>query len=44
VFGAVSRLMSGNQRAAILAIGFFFVVGLILLSRVRAGGPTARSA
>ena len=40
VFGVVSWLMSGNQRAAILAIGLFFVVGLALLSRVRAGGPT----
>jgi UMF1 family MFS transporter len=40
VFGLVSWLMSGNQRAAILAIGLFFIVGLALLSRVRAGGPT----
>jgi UMF1 family MFS transporter len=41
VFGAVSHAMGGNQRAAILAVGAFFVVGLILLSRVSAGGPTA---
>ena len=41
VFGLVSWLMSGNQRAAILAIGLFFIVGLALLSRVRAGGPTS---
>jgi MFS transporter, UMF1 family len=41
VFGAVSRALHGNQRAAIIAVGGFFVVGLALLSRVRAGGPTA---
>jgi MFS transporter, UMF1 family len=41
VFGGVSRLLSGNQRAAIVAVGLFFVVGLILLTRVSAGGPTA---
>jgi UMF1 family MFS transporter len=40
VFGAVSYTMAGNQRAAILVVGLFFVMGLILLSRVRAGGPT----
>jgi UMF1 family MFS transporter len=41
VFGGVSWLLAGNQRAAIVAVGLFFVVGLALLSRVRAGGPTA---
>jgi UMF1 family MFS transporter len=41
VFGGVSFLLAGNQRAAILAVGSFFVIGLALLSRVRAGGPTA---
>ena len=40
VFGAVSRTLHGNQRAAIVAVGAFFVVGLALLSRVSAGGPT----
>jgi UMF1 family MFS transporter len=40
VFGGVSWLLSGNQRAAIVAVGMFFVVGLVLLARVRAGGPT----
>ena len=44
VFGAVSRAMGGNQRAAIVAVGLFFVVGLALLERVRAGGPTATTA
>jgi UMF1 family MFS transporter len=41
VFGIVSRAMGGNQRVAIVAVGLFFVVGLALLSRVSAGGPTA---
>jgi UMF1 family MFS transporter len=41
VFGGVSWLLAGNQRAAIVAVGLFFVVGLVLLARVRAGGPTA---
>jgi UMF1 family MFS transporter len=40
VFGGVSWLLAGNQRAAIVAIGLFFLVGFVLLSRVRAGGPT----
>jgi len=34
VFGAVSYL-TGNQRAAVAAIGVFFLAGLILLQRVR---------
>jgi len=38
VFGAVSWLLSGNQRAAIVAVGLFFIVGLVLLGRVDAGG------
>jgi len=42
VFGSVSWLLSGNQRAAIVvAVGLFFVVGLLLLTRVSGGGPTA---
>lgn len=40
VFGGVSWLLAGNQRAAIVAVGLFFVVGLALLARVPAGGPT----
>jgi UMF1 family MFS transporter len=44
VFGGVSWLLAGNQRAAILAIGAFFVIGLVLLTRVRAGGPTGPAA
>jgi hypothetical protein len=38
----MSWLLAGNQRAAIGAVGAFFVVGLLLLRRVEAGGPTAR--
>ena len=41
VFGGISWLLAGNQRAAIVAVGAFFVIGLLLLMRVRAGGPTA---
>jgi UMF1 family MFS transporter len=44
VFGGVSRALGGNQRAAIVAVGLFFVVGLALLARVGAGGPTATTA
>jgi MFS transporter, UMF1 family len=40
VFGAVSWLLAGNQRAAIVAVGSFFVIGFVLLTRVQAGGPT----
>jgi UMF1 family MFS transporter len=39
VFGGISHAAGGDQRAGILAIGSFFVVGLGLLSRVGAGGP-----
>jgi UMF1 family MFS transporter len=38
VFGAVSYL-AGNQRAAVAAVGVFFVVGLILLQRVSSASP-----
>lgn len=41
VFGEISAAMGGNQRIAIFTIGAFFVIGFALLSRVRAGGPTA---
>jgi len=40
VFGMVSAMLLGNQRVALVTIGLFFVVGLILLQRVPAGGPT----
>ena len=35
VFGNVSFALGGNQRVAVLAIGAFFLVGLVLLQRVR---------
>lgn len=38
VFGAVSYL-TGNQRAAVAAVGVFFVVGLLLLQRVKPASP-----
>jgi len=34
VFGMVSYTLAGNQRAAVLAVGAFFLVGLVLLQRV----------
>ncbi|MBI4607374.1 MAG: MFS transporter [Candidatus Rokubacteria bacterium] len=42
VFGLTSRLSGGNQRVAIVAVGLFFLIGLLILQGVRAGGPTAR--
>ncbi|MEE9280141.1 MAG: MFS transporter [Myxococcota bacterium] len=35
VFGEISAALGGNQRVAVLAIGAFFVTGLVLLQRVR---------
>ncbi|MBI3031764.1 MAG: MFS transporter [Candidatus Rokubacteria bacterium] len=40
VFGLASWLTGGNQRIAIVVVGCLFVLGLLLLSAVRAGGPT----
>ena len=40
VFGGVSHALGGDQRAGILAVGAFFLIGLALLARVKAGGPT----
>ncbi len=39
VFGALSSTF-GSQRPAILSIAAFFLIGLVLLTRVRGGGPT----
>jgi UMF1 family MFS transporter len=44
VFGSVSWATGGDQRAAIAVVGLLFLVGLALLLRVRAGGPTGASA
>jgi len=41
VFGGISHAAGGDQRAGILAIGSFFLIGLILLSRV--GGPVPQA-
>ena len=38
VFGQVSFLMGGNQRIAVLSVAAFFLIGLVLLQRVRVGG------
>jgi UMF1 family MFS transporter len=43
VFGGVSWALGGNQRVAIVAVGLFFVVGFVLLTRVPGGGPTGLS-
>ena len=37
VFGGVSHAAGGNQRIGILAVGTFFLIGLVLLSRGPAG-------
>ena len=42
IFGHVSAATGGNQRAAILSVIVLFIVGGILLSRVKAGGPTVK--
>jgi UMF1 family MFS transporter len=34
VFGLVS-FISGDQRLAIISVGFFFVVGLLILTKVK---------
>jgi len=39
IFGGISHAAGGDQRAGILAIGSFFIIGLALLARVKAGGP-----
>ncbi len=44
IFGVASWLTGGNQRIAIVAIGLFFVAGLLIISGVKAGGPTVARA
>jgi UMF1 family MFS transporter len=41
VFGSVSSAF-GSQRPAILSVAAFFVAGLLMLSRVKGGGPSVR--
>ena len=43
VFGTVSAATGGDQRVAILSVLFFFVAGLILLTPLKAGGPTGKT-
>jgi MFS transporter, UMF1 family len=43
VFGYVSTTF-GSQRPAILSVAAFFLVGLVILSFVRGGGPNMKSA
>jgi len=40
VFGLLSSTF-GNQRPAILSLALFFIIGLILLSKVHGGGPNS---
>ena len=39
VFGMVS-VVTGNQRLAVAALGLFFISGFVVITRLRAGGPT----
>lgn len=41
VFGLLSSTF-GSQRPAILSLALFFIAGLVLLSRVKGGGPNVR--
>ncbi len=43
VFGQVSASFA-SQRPAILSIAAFFIIGFVLLQRVRGGGPNVRAA
>src|SRR5262249_38338534 len=40
VFGMVSAATGGNQRAAVVSVLFFYVIGGLILRGVKAGGPT----
>jgi UMF1 family MFS transporter len=40
VFGTISHAAGGNQRLGILTVGAFFLIGMVLLARLRGGGPT----
>jgi MFS-type transporter involved in bile tolerance (Atg22 family) len=35
VFGTISHAAGGNQRLGIVAVGAFFVIGFVLLARMR---------
>ncbi len=40
VFGSIAAATGGDERLAVVAIGAFFLVGLVLLQRVRAPAPS----
>ena len=40
IFGHVTVATGGNQRVAILSVMALYVIGLVLLRRAKAGGPT----
>ena len=44
LFGAISYAFHGNQRFAVLSVAIFFLVGLVLVSGVKAGRPMDREA
>lgn len=43
IFGQVTIAAGGDQRSAILSVLILYVVGAVLLSRARAGGPTGKA-
>jgi UMF1 family MFS transporter len=43
IFGYVTVAAGGDQRNAIVSVMVLYIVGGLLLSRVRAGGPTIRA-
>lgn len=43
LFGLVSSSTGGNQRISILSVVAFYIVGAVLLARVRAGGPQLKT-
>jgi UMF1 family MFS transporter len=40
VFGTISHAAGGNQRLGILAVGAFFLIGMLILGRLRTTGRT----
>jgi UMF1 family MFS transporter len=41
IFGLASWFTGGNQRVAIMGVGLLFLIGLLVLRGVKAGGPAA---
>jgi UMF1 family MFS transporter len=44
LFGTISHAAGGNQRLGIVVVGLLFLLGLVVVRRVQAGGPTAYAA